>query len=62
MFNAIFNNISVVISFISGGNLRPVASHRKTLSVTCDRSLVFTRYSGFLHQLNWKIDNIDNGP
>jgi hypothetical protein len=23
------------------------------LSVTCDRSVVFSRYSGFLHQWNW---------
>ena len=25
----------------------------QSLSVTCDRSVVFSRYSGFLHQLNW---------
>jgi len=25
-----------------------------SLSVTCDRSVVFSRYSGFLHQSNWQ--------
>jgi len=28
---------------------------RSSLSVTCDRSVVFSGYSGFLHQENWLL-------
>ena len=45
--NCYYQTLLYFISIISCGHVIP------SMSVTCDRSALFSGYSGFLHQKNW---------